>query len=206
GIGGDNSIGARGTFYEGVMTSGYPTDATENAVQANIVAAGYSTTSSGGSGSLTPGSSISLRATTACCTDRYIRHQNDNAITSVITSSSSATDKSDATWIVRQGLASGSCVSFESRNYPGDYLRHYNFQLRRQPNDGSTTFAADATFCPQTGKNGQGNSFASYNYPTRFLRHYNNIVYIASNGGSNTFDATGSWADDVSWIVSPPWS
>ncbi|GII81888.1 hypothetical protein Sru01_68700 [Sphaerisporangium rufum] len=41
GIGGDNSHGAAGTFYEGVMTSGYPTDATENAVQANIVAAGY---------------------------------------------------------------------------------------------------------------------------------------------------------------------
>ncbi|NUR60256.1 MAG: lectin, partial [Catenulispora sp.] len=31
------------TFYEGVMTSGYPSDATENAVQANIVAAGYTT-------------------------------------------------------------------------------------------------------------------------------------------------------------------
>ncbi len=30
-----------GTFYEGAMTSGYPSDATENAVQANIVAAGY---------------------------------------------------------------------------------------------------------------------------------------------------------------------
>jgi hypothetical protein len=42
GIGGDNSKGAAGTFYEGVMTSGYPSDATENAVQANIVAAGYS--------------------------------------------------------------------------------------------------------------------------------------------------------------------
>ncbi|MFI7225859.1 arabinofuranosidase catalytic domain-containing protein [Nonomuraea angiospora] len=41
GIGGDNSNGSAGTFYEGVMTSGYPTDATENAVQANIVAAGY---------------------------------------------------------------------------------------------------------------------------------------------------------------------
>ncbi|WP_433176069.1 arabinofuranosidase catalytic domain-containing protein [Actinoallomurus sp. CA-150999] len=41
GIGGDNSKGSAGTFYEGVMTSGYPTDATENAVQANIVAAGY---------------------------------------------------------------------------------------------------------------------------------------------------------------------
>ena len=48
GIGGDNSNGAAGTFYEGVMTSGYPSDATENAVQANIVAAGYDTGSGGG--------------------------------------------------------------------------------------------------------------------------------------------------------------
>ncbi|NUP51864.1 MAG: hypothetical protein HOW97_31780, partial [Catenulispora sp.] len=31
-------------FYEGVMTSGYPSDATENSVQANIVAAGYGAT------------------------------------------------------------------------------------------------------------------------------------------------------------------
>jgi len=30
-----------GTFYEGAMVSGYPSDATENAVQANVVAAGY---------------------------------------------------------------------------------------------------------------------------------------------------------------------
>lgn len=33
--------GAAGTFYEGVMTSGYPSDATENAVQTNIDTAGY---------------------------------------------------------------------------------------------------------------------------------------------------------------------
>jgi hypothetical protein len=50
GTGGDNSRGSDGTFYEGVMTSGYPSDATENAVQANIVAAGYSTGSTGSSG------------------------------------------------------------------------------------------------------------------------------------------------------------
>jgi hypothetical protein len=37
-----------GTFYEGVMTSGYPSAATENAVQANIVAAGYAPSSGGG--------------------------------------------------------------------------------------------------------------------------------------------------------------
>ena len=30
-----------GTFYEGAMVSGYPSDATENAVRANVVAAGY---------------------------------------------------------------------------------------------------------------------------------------------------------------------
>ena len=42
GIGGDNSNRNRGTWFEGVMTAGYPTDAAENSVQANIVAAGYS--------------------------------------------------------------------------------------------------------------------------------------------------------------------
>ncbi|MFI0723565.1 arabinofuranosidase catalytic domain-containing protein [Streptomyces sp. NPDC021224] len=48
GTGGDNSKGAQGTFYEGVMTSGYPSDATENAVQANITAAGYANSSGSG--------------------------------------------------------------------------------------------------------------------------------------------------------------
>lgn len=41
GIGGDNSNDAIGTFFEGCMTAGYPSDATDDAVQANIVAAGY---------------------------------------------------------------------------------------------------------------------------------------------------------------------
>jgi non-reducing end alpha-L-arabinofuranosidase len=41
GIGGDNSDGAVGTFYEGVMTKGYTSNAADEAVQANIVAAGY---------------------------------------------------------------------------------------------------------------------------------------------------------------------
>ena len=41
GNGGDNGNGSAGTFYEGVMTIGFPTEATTNAVQANIVAARY---------------------------------------------------------------------------------------------------------------------------------------------------------------------
>jgi non-reducing end alpha-L-arabinofuranosidase len=41
GVGGDNSSTAHGNFYEGVMTTGYASAATDEAVQANIVAAGY---------------------------------------------------------------------------------------------------------------------------------------------------------------------
>ncbi|MBE8522477.1 AbfB domain-containing protein [Amycolatopsis sp. H6(2020)] len=204
GIGGDNSVGARGTFYEGVMTSGYPSDATENAVQANITAAGYAT-STAGTG-LTPGTSVSLRATTACCTDRYIHHTGSTVDTAVIGSGSSATEKGNASWTVRAGLGSSSCVSFESKNVAGQYLRHYNYRLYLQANDGSSLFAQDATFCPEAGRNGQGASLRSLNYADRYVRHYDNIVYIAANGGSNTFDSTNAYSDDVSWLVSSPWA
>ena len=37
GTGGDNSNASVGSFFEGVMTAGYPTDAADNAVQASIV-------------------------------------------------------------------------------------------------------------------------------------------------------------------------
>jgi hypothetical protein len=47
GTGGDNSNASIGSFFEGVMTSGFPTDAADNAVQANIVAADYSGNSDG---------------------------------------------------------------------------------------------------------------------------------------------------------------
>jgi len=43
GNGGDNSVGSQGTFYEGAMTAAgtFPTDATDQLVQANVVAATY---------------------------------------------------------------------------------------------------------------------------------------------------------------------
>jgi hypothetical protein len=41
GNGGDNGNGSSGTFYEGVITTGYPTEATSDALQANVVAAKY---------------------------------------------------------------------------------------------------------------------------------------------------------------------
>ena len=42
GTGGDNSNGDIGEFFEGAVTAGFPSDATENAVQAAVAAAGYS--------------------------------------------------------------------------------------------------------------------------------------------------------------------
>ncbi len=41
GTGGDGSYGGTGTFFEGAMTSGVSSDAIDDAIQANIVAAGY---------------------------------------------------------------------------------------------------------------------------------------------------------------------
>lgn len=48
GAGGDNSNRGTQSFFEGVMTSGYAGDATENSVQTNIVAQNYQGVSTGG--------------------------------------------------------------------------------------------------------------------------------------------------------------
>lgn len=48
GTGGDNSNRGTQSFYEGVMTAGYSSDAADNLVQANVVAQGYSAVSTGG--------------------------------------------------------------------------------------------------------------------------------------------------------------
>ena len=104
------------------------------------------------------------------------------------------------------GLADPSCVSFESVNRPGSYLRHQNFQFHLQPNDGSTLFAQDATFCPQAGNSGQGTSFQSVNFPAEYIRTFDHTVYLASNGGTNPWDTATGWASDSSWLAAAPWA
>ena len=167
GIGGDNSNGAAGTFYEGVMTSGYPVGRHRERRPGQHRRRRLRHRSGGGAGL------PHARARRSRCgprrpaaPDRYIRHQNDNAVTSVdhLVAAPPRT-RPTPPGSCGPGLANSSCVSFESSNYPGDFLRHYNFQLRRQTNDGSSLFAADATFCPQTGRNGQGSSFAVVQLP-----------------------------------------
>jgi hypothetical protein len=204
GIGGDNSKASDGTFYEGVMTTGYPTAATENAVQANIVAAAYTAPST----PFTDGSKISLNATTApCCTGDYITHDasDDKVAIAAVNSGSTSTLKADATWIVEPGLAESSCVSFQSANEPGEYLRHADFELYLETNDNSWGFAEDATFCPVPGNSGTGWSLQSDNYPNQYIRHFDYTVYIASDGGTNAWDASRLWQQDTTFLVAAPW-
>ncbi|KAF4623031.1 hypothetical protein D9613_002377 [Agrocybe pediades] len=202
GIGGDNSDRAQGTFYEGVMTSGFPSDATENSVQANIVAAKYATTSMTSGPVLSVGSHVSFRATTACCTTHFISHQGSNVNIQLVSSSNTTTVKQQASWVVRTGLGNSACFSFESVDTPGSFLRHFNFQLMLNANDGSKLFSEDATYCPQAGLNGQGNSMNSWSFPTRYFRHFNGQLFIASNGGVHDFDSANLFNDDVSFVVS----
>jgi hypothetical protein len=206
GIGGDNSISGQGTFYEGVMTSSFPTDATENAVQANIVAAKYAKTSLTSGPAITVGKSISFKATTAGYDTRYLAASGSasgSAInTQVLTTSSTTALKQGGSWTVRTGLGNADCLSFESKLKPGSFIRHFDFALRLDPNDGTKAMHEDSTFCPQASFNSKGtNSIRAWGYPTRYFRHFNNLGYIARNGGTRPEDVAASFNDDASWVV-----
>lgn len=79
--------------------------------------------------------------------------------------------REDSTFKVVKGLANSSCYSFATHD--GKYLRHRNFILLADRNDGSSLFKQDATFCPRTSSYSGAVMLESVNYPGRFLRHQN---------------------------------
>jgi len=100
--------------------------------------------------------------------DRYVRHANYAARIDPYPFD----PYTDAEWKLVAGLADPNGVSFQSVSFPTRYLRHSDFQLKLDPNDGTTTFAQDATFYRTTGlADPTWTSFRSYNYPTRYIRH-----------------------------------
>ncbi|MGH3416979.1 MAG: AbfB domain-containing protein, partial [Actinocrinis sp.] len=123
---------------------------------------------------LDPGPLVSLQVTAADSTSNFVKHDDtdDLVVTAPITASSTQGEKQDATFVEAAGLNNPGCVSFESVNKPGSYLRHMNFQFHLQPNDGSTLFSQDATFCRQPGNSGQGVSFQSVNFTTKYIRTF----------------------------------
>nr|BFE55700.1 hypothetical protein GCM10020063_002260 [Dactylosporangium thailandense] len=157
----------------------------------------------GAATTLPSGSSISLRATTACCTTRYVRHMNGLGYTENVSSSSDQLLKQDATWRVVPGLA-GGCYSLQSRNYPGYYLRHQNGRVKISADDGTALTRADATWCAKTAPGGV--RLASWNFPGSYLRHINAELWLATPGGTAARDTAGSLVPDITWAVAAPWA
>lgn len=121
--------------------------------------------------------------------DRHIRHRN---YLGYIEPPNDELARKDATFRLRDGLASSNCTSFESINFPGHFLRHQGFRLKLARNDGSQLFRQDATFCQRSGVGGTGVSFESYNFPAHYIRHKNFELWIDPSDGSDLFrnDAT----------------
>ncbi|MCT2589938.1 AbfB domain-containing protein [Streptomyces sp. N2-109] len=163
----------------------------------------------GGSVDLPRDAYRSLRVTTPGFTDRYLRHYDALGFTEPVDAGSPDLLKQDATWKIVPGLADPSCYSLESRNYPGEYLRHQESRVQRAAPDGSLLFREDATWCAVPGLSGtaDGVSFRSYNYPQKYLRHYDTELWLAGNGGSTApYETRASFADDVTWAVENPWA
>ena len=148
----------------------------------------------------------SYQVTTPGFTNRYLRHMNSLAYTEVVTASSPALLKNDATYTIRPGLADANCYSFESVNFPGQYLRHQNSRVRNSVNDGTALMRADATWCPRTGLTGSGVSFESFNFRGSFMRHFNAEVWISNGAGGPAYNTPNLWAPDSTWNVVAPWA
>ena len=82
-------------------------------------------------------------------------------------------------WQLVPGLATSAGVSFRSVNRPDRYLRHANNLLTLAANDGSSTFAADATFHRVTGlADPAWTSLRSHNFPDRHIRRADRVLRI----------------------------
>ncbi len=82
------------------------------------------------------------------------------------------------------GLASANCVSFESVQFPGYYLRHQYCQLKLNPHtDDDGLFASDATFVPRTNPSTPGGyMFRAFSPWWLWLSvTRDNAIYVAPN-------------------------
>ncbi|MDX3380561.1 glycoside hydrolase family 43 protein [Streptomyces niveiscabiei] len=128
---------------------------------------------------------------------RYWEQQSSLLNLPVITGSSAAADKQAATFTVVAGLADANGYSF--RDASGKYLRHWDFRGRFDPNDGTSTFARDATFIARTGSTSGAVRFESYNYPGSYLRHYSYQLRVDPADGTDTFRQDSSFVPVTAW-------
>lgn len=99
-----------------------------------------------GGPSLATGATRSFQS--ASYATRYWQEQSALLNLPVVTSSSTTAEKQASAFTVVAGLADSSGFSF--RDASGNYLRHYNHQLRVDPTDGTDLFRTDSSFVPVT--------------------------------------------------------
>ncbi|BCB82376.1 hypothetical protein GCM10022251_47950 [Phytohabitans flavus] len=107
-------------------------------------------------------------------TDRYIRHWDFRARVEA-----NVTNLADSQFRIVTGLGGAGTVSLESANFPGYYLRHRNYEMWVERNDGSAIFRSDASFFRRAGlADAAGVSFESVNFAGRYIRHSSNLLYV----------------------------
>jgi Alpha-L-arabinofuranosidase B (ABFB) domain len=99
-------------------------------------------------------------------------------------------DKADTSFIIRRpGLsATRGSVSLESVNYPGFYLRHQNYRLKLQRDDGMDLFHQDASFFwqpPLSPGHPNAESLESVNSRGHYIRHQNYELWLAPPDAGN---------------------
>jgi hypothetical protein len=132
-------------------------------------------------------------------TSRYIVKRTDNlGYIDPVSSSSSTTVKKSATFTVVAGLADGNCYSL--RDTAGNYMRHLDFRIHFDPNDGSDLFKKDATYCARPGSVTGSVRLESYNYAGRYVRHINSELRV------DVYQDTDLFRADSSFTAVSPWA
>ncbi|MHA5050001.1 AbfB domain-containing protein [Streptomyces sp. SD15] len=129
--------------------------------------------------------------------DRYWHVSYDVVRLDPVGSSSSTSTKQDASFKLVEGLAVSSCYSFTTAD--GAYLRHRNFSLRADRDDGSDLFEKDATFCPRTSSYAGAVRLESVNYPGRFLRHRNFQLRLEGHDHDRSYGADSAFRVVKGW-------
>ncbi|WP_244363015.1 family 43 glycosylhydrolase [Streptomyces aquilus] len=106
--------------------------------------------------------------------DRFIRHWEYRAKIEA-----NVSPLADSQFRVVTGLSGTGTVSLESANFPGYYLRHKNYEVWVEKNDGTSAFASDASFYQRSGlADPAGISYEAYNRAGRYVRHYDYLLYV----------------------------
>ncbi|GAA1371843.1 AbfB domain-containing protein [Catellatospora chokoriensis] len=144
---------------------------------------------------LVAGSQRSLRA--AERPDRFVRQSGGLASLVTVTLSSPGGVRQAATFTVAKGLADANCFSFVGVD--GGYLRHYDWRIRHDKNDGSALFRADATFCVRPGPQPNTVYLESHNYRGYFIHLRGDELWI------DQWRDRDSFKRESAFTVTTPW-